>query len=282
MEDSKRKYLYITLCVLAVLVVVYLTYSLVAHGSPLIKSVNEHLISGNELHNDSLYDEAMIEYGKAYSMDSANTVSAYNRGTNLLLKNYQDMKSGKVENGIIPDTIVMQRYEEAEKMMAKSIEGEKVEKNKELVAKAGHNLGLAHHHRMELKEAEAAYKESLRNDPANENTRYNLAVVQYLLKNQQNQQNQQQQNQQQEQQNQQQQQQEEQQDQSQQQQEQNQEQNQQQEQENQEQDQQQQDEKKENYERMLEALMQDEKELREDMEEKKAVQGIKMDLEKNW
>lgn len=282
MEDSKRKYLYITLCVLAVLVVVYLTYSLVAHGSPLIKSVNEHLISGNELHNDSLYDEAMIEYGKAYSMDSANTVSAYNRGTNLLLKNYQDMKSGKVENGIISDTIVMQRYEEAEKMMAKSIEGEKVEKNKELVAKAGHNLGLAHHHRMELKEAEAAYKESLRNDPANENTRYNLAVVQYLLKNQQNQQNQQQQNQQQEQQNQQQQQQEEQQDQSQQQQEQNQEQNQQQEQKNQEQEQQQQDEKKENYERMLEALMQDEKELREDMEEKKAVQGIKMDLEKNW
>lgn len=282
MEDSKRKYLYITLCVLAVLVVAYLTYSLVAHGSPLIKSVNEHLISGNELHNDSLYDEAMIEYGKAYSMDSANTVSAYNRGTNLLLKNYQDMKSGKVENGIIPDTIVMQRYEEAEKMMAKSIEGEKVEKNKELVAKAGHNLGLAHHHRMELKEAEAAYKESLRNDPANENTRYNLAVVQYLLKNQQNQQNQQQQNQQQEQQNQQQQQQEEQQDQSQQQQEQNQEQNQQQEQKNQEQEQQQQDEKKENYERMLEALMQDEKELREDMEEKKAVQGIKMDLEKNW
>lgn len=279
MEDSKRKYLYITLCVLAVLVVVYLTYSLIAHGSPLIKSVNEHLISGNELHNDSLYDEAMIEYGKAYSMDSANTVSAYNRGTNLLLKNYQDMKSGKVENGIIPDTIVMQRYEEAEKMMAKSIEGEKVGKNKELVAKAGHNLGLAHHHSMELKEAEAAYKESLRNDPANENTRYNLAVVQYLLKNQQNQQ---QQNQQQEQQNQQQQQQEEQQDQSQQQQEQNQEQNQQQEQKNQEQEQQQQDEKKENYERMLEALMQDEKELREDMEEKKAVQGIKMNLEKNW
>ena len=33
---------------------------------------------------------------------------------------------------------------------------------------------------------------------------------------------------------------------------------------------------------MLEALMQDEKELREEMEERNAVQGIKMDLEKNW
>lgn len=279
MEDSRRKYIYVTLCVLALLLVVYLAYSLIAHGSPLVKSVNEHLISGNELHSDSLYDEAMIEYGKAYSMDTTNTVSAYNAGTNLLLKNYQDIRSGKVENGMVPDSLVLQRYEEAERMMAKSIEGEKVGKNRNLVARAGHNLGLTHHHRMELKEAEAAYKEALRNDPANEETRYNLAVVQYLLKNQQNQQQQQQEQQQQQQnQNQEQQQQEQNQNQEQQQEQQQQEQNQNQ----QQQEQQEQNDKKENYERMLEALMQDEKELREDMEEKKTVQGIKMDLEKNW
>ena len=46
--------------------------------------------------------------------------------------------------------------------------------------------------------------------------------------------------------------------------------------------QQQQQQKKENYERMLEAVMQDEKELRDKMDEEKAVQGIKVDLEKNW
>ncbi len=254
------------LCGLAVLAVAYLAYSLIAYGSPLIKSVNEHLISGNGLHSDSLYDEAMIEYGKAYSMDTTNTVSAYNRGTNLLLKNYQDIKGGKVENGIVPDSLIMQRYEEAERMMAKGIEGNHGETGRELVARAAHNMGLTHHHRMELKEAEAAYKEALRKDPANEGTRYNLAVVQYLLKNQQNQDNQQQEQEQQQQQEQEQQQQQ---------------QQQQQEQEQQQQEQQQ-EEKKENYERMLEALMQDEKELREDMEEKKAAQGIKMDLEKNW
>ena len=45
---------------------------------------------------------------------------------------------------------------------------------------------------------------------------------------------------------------------------------------------QQQQQKKENYERMLEAVMQDEKELRDKMDEEKAVQGIKVDLEKNW
>ena len=46
--------------------------------------------------------------------------------------------------------------------------------------------------------------------------------------------------------------------------------------------QQQEQQKKENYERMLEAVMQDEKELRDKMDEEKAVQGIKVDLEKNW
>ena len=257
MDYAKRKYLYISLVALAAMVVAYLTYSLVAYGSPLIKSVNEHLISGNELHKDSLYEDAMISYGKAYSMDTTNTVSAYNLGTNLIMKNYQDINSDKVKNGLVPDSIIIERYADAEDKISRSAEEAKGSSDKEMSAKANYNLGLVHHQRMMLKEAEAAYKEALRNDPANENTRYNLAVVQYLMKQQQNQQNQDQQQQQQQEQ-------------------QEQQQNQQQEQQEEQQD------NKENYERMLEALMQDEKELREEMEEKNAVQGIKMDLEKNW
>lgn len=271
MNDRRRKYLYIALITIAVMVAAYLTYSLIANGSPLIKSVNEHLISGNELHKDSLYEEAMISYGKAYSMDTTNVVSAYNLGTNLIMKNYQDIRSEKVKNGLVPDSVIIERYAEAEKKISKSASGAKDENDKEMAAKSNHNLGLVHHQRMMLKEAEAAYKEALRNDPKNEGTRYNLAVVQYLLKQQQNQNEQQEQQQDQNQQQQQQEQQQEQQQNQQQQQNQNQQQNQQQEQDN-----------KENYERMLEALMQDEKELREEMEEKNAVQGIKMDLEKNW
>lgn len=273
MNDAKRKYLYISLVAVAAMIVAYLTYSLVAYGSPLIKSVNEHLISGNELHNDSLYEDAMIPYGKAYSMDTTNTVSAYNLGTNLIMKNYQDISSDKVKNGLVPDSIIIERYADAEDKISRSAEEAKGSSDKEMSAKANHNLGLVHHQRMMLKEAEVAYKEALRNDPTNENTRYNLAVVQYLMKHQQNQQDQ---DQQQQEQNQDQQQQEEQQQNNEQEQQEQQQQNQQQ---NQQQEQQ---ENKENYERMLEALMQDEKELREEMEEKNAVQGIKMDLEKNW
>ena len=277
MESSNKKYIVITLATVASLVVAYLIYSLIAHGSPLVKSINEHLISGNEHHRDSLYDDAMLEYGRAYSMDTTNAVSAYNNGTNLLLKNYQDIKSGNGQEAMLDDTLIRMRNFEAGRMLLKSCAGSKSDGNKELLAKSSHNLGLAYHHREQLKEAESAYKEALRNDPGNENTRYNLAVVQYLLKQKQNQdknQNQQQQSQQNQQQNQEQQQQQEQQ--------QNQDKkDQQQNQQQQSQQNQQQQDKKENYERMLEALMQDEKELRDEME-KKAAQGISIDLEKNW
>lgn len=264
MNSSKSKYIYIILLVLASLIVIYSAYSLIVHGSPTSKSVREYLINGNELHKDSLFEKAMKPYGRAYSMDTLNPVSSYNNGTNILLKNYKDVKSGNPN----PEEII-DGYMEAERMFGKAIEnsGDKSE-----LAMANHNLGLSFHMRDTLQAAEAAYKEALRNDPTNENTRYNLAVVQYLLKNNQGQ-NQQNQDQQQQQQNQDQQQQQQNQDQQQQQQ------NQDQQQQQQNQDQQQ---KKENYERMLEAVMQDEKELREKMEDEKTVQGIKVDLEKNW
>ena len=272
MESSNKKYIIITLATVAALVAAYLIYSLFAYGSPLVKSINEHLISGNGLHNDSLYDDAMIEYGRAYSMDTTNAVSTYNNGTNLLLMNYQDTKSGNTQETMINDTLIHMRYLEAQRMLQKSTVESKENEDKEMLAKSNHNLGLTYHHRELLKEAESAYKEALRNDPKNENTRYNLAVVQYLLKQNQDQnQNQQNQNQDQQQQ----------QEQNQQQEQQNQDKEQQQQNQNQNQNQQQQQDKKENYERMLEALMQDEKELRDEME-KKAAQGIKIDLEKNW
>lgn len=246
MNSSKSKYIYIALIVLASIIVAYSAYSLIVHGSPTSKSVREYLINGNELHKDSLFEKAMKPYGRAYSMDTLNAISSYNNGTNILLKNYKDIQGGN------PDPqAVLDGYKEAERMFGKTI---KNSAGKNELAMANHNLGLSFHLRDTLQAAEAAYKEALRNDPTNENTRYNLAVVQYLLKNdkqQQNLQNSQDQQQDQQQQQQQQQQQEEQQ-------------------------------KKENYERMLEAVKQDEKELRDKMDEEKAVQGIKVDLEKNW
>ena len=76
----------------------------------------------------------------------------------------------------------MARYEQSAKQTNTPI----------LKARAYHNIGLLHQLSQKYDEAIASYKESLRADPTNDNTRYNLALCQYLKdKNpQQNQQNQ--------------------------------------------------------------------------------------------
>jgi Mg-chelatase subunit ChlI len=151
-----------------------------------------------------------------------------------------------------------------------------------------HNMGVTIHMRGELEKAAEAYKEALRKNPADEDARYNLAVILHQMKNNQNQQNQQQQEQQEEKEQQQQQQQE------QQQQEENKEQEQkeqeQQQQNNDEQQQQQQQQQsaseeendKEKMEQMLKALLQDEKEIREKMEELEKAKSKSRSIEKNW
>ncbi|MCC6399343.1 MAG: tetratricopeptide repeat protein [Flavobacteriales bacterium] len=56
-------------------------------------------------------------------------------------------------------------------------------------ARAYHNLGNSHLAQQRPKEAITAYREALRRDPSDEDTRYNLAYAQRLLKQQQQQQN---------------------------------------------------------------------------------------------
>ncbi|KAA6336418.1 hypothetical protein EZS27_015430 [termite gut metagenome] len=127
-----------------------------------------------------------------------------------------------------------------------------------------HNKGVLFQAMQDYAKAIEAYKMSLRNNPHDDETRYNLALAQKLLKDpppQQDQQNQQNQNQ--DQQNQQ--------DQEQQQQQQNQ------------QDQQKQDDNsmsKENAEQMLNSVMQDEKDVQDKVKKQMIIQGGK--LEKDW
>ena len=156
-----------------------------------------------------------------------------------------------------------------------------------------HNIGVTNHMRDSLEIAAEAYKEALRKNPADEDARYNLAVILYQMKNnQQNQQqNQQQENQdkkeQEEEKKQQEQQKEDQEKKEQEQQEQQQNQQEKEEKDKEEkqensQQQQQEQEEKEKIEQMLKALMQDEKEIREKMEEAEKVKVNGGYIEKNW
>ena len=273
MKKLDSKYIiYIVLLVIAAIAVIYSSVALIMDGSPMLKSMREHIKSANELHRDSLYNDAIEPYRRAVDMAPQNPMTNYNGGTNLLLKNYKDIKDNIAEPEVVAGV-----YQDANTQFLTAAEFESDKKN---LASIYHNSALVYHLTDSLEMAAEAYKESLRNNPDDHETRYNLAVVLHQLK--QNQQNQQQ-NQDQQQQNQDQQQQQNQDQQQQQNQNQQQQQNEQQ-QEQQQQAQAQQSEEemsKENAERLLEAAMQDEKAVLEKVKREKN-KSNKGKLEKNW
>lgn len=217
------------------------------------KEMRMHLRRGDKLYADSAYDKAQTEYLKALEKDTENSKALYNLGNTYL---YQEKGND-----------AMAQYE----LAAKS------ETDKGKLAHIHHNMGVICQASKQYAQAVEYYKQSLRENPNDHETRYNLAVAMRMLQDQQNQQ-QQQQNQEQEQ------------EQEQQEQQQNQEQNQDQQQQNQ-QDQQQEQQNpeqqenedeisKENAEQLLESAMQDEKEVQEKIKKMMQIRGKKLD--KDW
>lgn len=209
------------------------------------KTDRDYLRSGNKLYNDSLFIKAEVDYRKALEINPKSTDAMFNLGNALLMQ--QKAKEA------------MEQYESVSK----------IEKDKSKLAQIYHNMGVILQSSKQYPQCIEAYKESLRNNPKDDETRYNLALAQKLLKDQQQQQNQDQQ---------QQQQQEQQQDQ----QEQNKDQ-QEQDQKNQQQQQQQNNKNemsKENAQQLLNAVMQDEKNVQDKVKKQIQIQGKK--LEKDW
>ena len=270
---NTKHIIYIILLVLAVIAVLYSSVALIMDGSPMLKSMREHVKSANEFHRDSLYNKAIEPYRRAMDMEPANPMTSYNSATNLLMKNYKDIK-----DNIADPQVVATVYNDANEQFFTAAEYEKDKKN---LASIHHNSGLIFHLTDSLEAAAESYKEALRNNPADDETRYNLAVVLHQLK--QNQQNQQDQQQEQEQEQKQEQQQEQQQNKEQQQQQNQQEKEQEQQQQQQQAQPQKSDEEmsKENAARLLEAAMQDEKAVLEKVNREKNQSG-KNKLEKNW
>lgn len=276
MNFDKRKYTYIAIVAVIAIATIYVTYSLVKDGSPTVKSQNEYLVEANRLHKDSLFEAAVEPYLKAGSFDKQRGVVNYNTATNSIMKNYVPLNKSFNEEGYQLDAAVDSALVEATSRLQYA--GEYVTDSANY-SSVYHNIGVTTHMRNDLNAAAEAYKEALRKNPADEDARYNLAVIMYQMKNNQQQNQQQQQQQQQNQEQQQEQQQEEQQQQQQNEEQQDQQQNQQQQ---QQQDEKEMQEDKEKIEQMLKALMQDEKEIREKMEEAEKVNVKSRTIEKNW
>jgi len=123
--------------------------------------------NGNRLYHQQQWAQAEVEYRKALAKNAQNTQALYNLGCALMMQQ--------------KDSAAIEQYQKA----AQS------EPNKLRRSKAYHNVGvICQNHRM-YGDAIKAYEQSLRDNPTDDETRYNLALCKQLNKNNQQQQNQQ-------------------------------------------------------------------------------------------
>lgn len=215
------------------------------------KQERMHLRKGNALFEDSAYVDAEIEYRKALDADPKSVKAKYNLGNALA------------------------NQEKTDDALKEYVSAAMAAKTKEEKARIYHNAGVALQKQKKYGECIEAYKNALKANPADDETRYNLALAQKMLKDQQQQQ--QQQNEQQDKKDQQQQQQ----DQKQNQNNQNDKKDNEQENQDQQQSQPQQQMSKENAEQLLNAVKQEEQNVR-DKVQKQMQNASSRSLEKDW
>lgn len=131
------------------------------------RQARNDLREGNKLYNQLKFSEAEVAYKKALSKNPEYGKAAYNLGNSAYLQG---------------------RTKEATASYELSAGLEKDKKSK---AQIFHNMGNSLMKEKNYAKAVEAYKNSLRSNPNDDETRYNLALAQKMLKDQQNNQNQQ-------------------------------------------------------------------------------------------
>lgn len=219
-----------------------------------------YIRSGNRAYSDSLWHKAEIKYRKAIDMNAASADAQYNLANTLY-------------NHLITDSIPNEQFSQVcQEIIDYYNASGQAETDKMLKSQINHNIGNTYYLRglyeietqqQNIKETYAsciaAYKEALRNNPADDETRFNLAKAKAIYNAVPPAQSDEQQQQQQQDANQD---------------------NQQEEQPQQREQDRKEDMSKENAEQILQALMQDEKDLQEKVQ--KVDDPSKRKLEKDW
>lgn len=136
-----------------------LTLALVCSMICMAQADRQYIRSGNKLYRQQNFVKAEAEYRKALSVNGENAHALYNLGCALMMQQ--------------KDSAAVVQYQKAGK----------VETSPARKAKVFHNIGvICQNHRM-YGDAIEAYKESLRNNPNDDETRYNLALCKRLNKN---------------------------------------------------------------------------------------------------
>ncbi len=126
----------------------------------------QHIRQGNRLFHQQKFDKAEVDYRKAADKNQKNPQALYNLGCALMAQQ--------------KDSAAIEMFQAAGK----------IETSKKRKSMVYHNIGVICQQHQMFSEAIDAYKESLRNNPSDDETRYNLALCQKQLKNQQNNQDQ--------------------------------------------------------------------------------------------
>ncbi|APG61455.1 tetratricopeptide repeat protein [Christiangramia salexigens] len=123
----------------------------------MLQESNEYIAEAQEAQAEDNFALAEAAYRKAISKDPSNTTAKYNMG-NLY---YGKEKSQNAEA----------RLKQAAKVAA----------TKEEKHRIYHNLGNSYMQQKNYQEAVNAFKDALRNDPSDDETRYNLALAKKML-----------------------------------------------------------------------------------------------------
>ncbi len=129
-----------------------------------LQKANNYIYEGNELIDSEDYISAEMEYRKAISEQPTTTAGTYNLGNSYY-------KKGQYEEALFRHT------QAAENATSKA------EKHK-----AYHNIGNILMQNKQCKEAVEAFKNALRNDPTDDETRYNFAIAKECAEQQQDEQ----------------------------------------------------------------------------------------------
>lgn len=135
---------------------------------------------GNKSYKDSSYSEAAERYRLALKANPNNQKANFNLG-NSLYKNALEIKASKqnfVQAGkkVTPDSMAALVFDEAAQSFAQVAN---TISNKDTLHQAWHNIGNCYLQKKDYTQAIDAYKKSLKYNPKDEDTRYNLA---YALK----------------------------------------------------------------------------------------------------
>ena len=128
---------------------------------------NRRLVrKGNAFYLDSMFVEAETNYRNAIKQNSTDPIAHFNLGNALLRERNPKDAAAQYEKVL------------------------KYTKNPLSLAKTYHNLGVIFQSQKQYGEAISNYENALRNNPHDDESRYNLALCRHLLKNQKNNQNQ--------------------------------------------------------------------------------------------